>query len=203
VIRIGRGAKKDPGVTVGYKPSRKIADMSLVVGAEARLRSGTILYLGSRIGAGFETGHNVVIREENEIGDGVQVWSNSIVDYGCVIGDGAHIHSNVYVAQFSRIGRNVFVAPGVVFLNDPHPGCICSRQCMRGPEIGDGAIIGGGCVIMPFVKIGAGALVGAGSLVTKDIPASVVAYGSPARVRGRKTGLKCVTGHVLKPYPAQ
>jgi len=200
MIRIGMRARRDPGVVIGYKPDRKIADLSLVVAPGARLRSGTILYLGSRIGLGFETGHNVVIREENEIGNGVQVWSNSIVDYGCVIGDGTHIHSNVYIAQYSRIGKNVFIAPGVVFLNDPHPGCVFSRQCMRGPEIGDGAVIGGGCVVMPFVKIGAGAIVGAGSLVTKDIPPGVVAYGSPARVHGRKTGLKCVTGHLKKPY---
>ena len=76
------------------------------------LRSGSVLYLGSRIGARFQAGHNVVIREECEIGDDVSVWSNSVIDYGCRIGDRVKIHSNCYVAQFSEIEDEAFLAPG-------------------------------------------------------------------------------------------
>jgi len=55
----------DENVILGYKTGRPIADETLTIGPGAYLRSGTILYAGSTIGAGLETGHNVVIREEN------------------------------------------------------------------------------------------------------------------------------------------
>jgi acetyltransferase-like isoleucine patch superfamily enzyme len=54
---------------------------------------------------------------------------------------------------------------------------------MAGPKIGAGAQIGVNVTILPFVRIGAGALIGAGSVVTRDIPAVVVAFGNPATVR--------------------
>jgi maltose O-acetyltransferase len=41
---------------------------------------------------------------------------------------------------------------------------------------------GGGTVICPGVRIGARAVIGAGSVVTRDIPADVVAAGNPCRV---------------------
>ena len=46
---------------------------------------------------------------------------------------------------------------------------------MAGPSIGAGAQIGVNVTILPFVRIGAGALIGAGSVVTRDVPAAVVA----------------------------
>lgn len=42
--------------------------------------------------------------------------------------------------------------------------------------------MGAGSIILPGVAIGENAVIGAGSLVTKDIPANVVAVGSPCRV---------------------
>jgi acetyltransferase-like isoleucine patch superfamily enzyme len=53
------------------------------------------------------------------------------------------------------------------------------------PSFGHGARVGSGVTILAGVTIGDHALVGAGSVVTKDIPAGAVAYGVPARVRGR------------------
>ena len=61
--RVGREAPAaDPGVLVGYPVSRADAQ-PLVLGAGARLRSGTVLYDGSTIGLRLQTGHGVVIRE--------------------------------------------------------------------------------------------------------------------------------------------
>ena len=42
--------------------------------------------------------------------------------------------------------------------------------------------LGAGVIVMPGVTIGDGSVIGAGSIVTKDIPAGVVAYGNPCRV---------------------
>lgn len=171
----------DDGVIVGY-PSERGVPAPLSLGSSPRLRSNSILYGASTIGRGFTTGHNVVIREECEIGDDVSVWTNSVVDYGCRIGDRVKIHTNCYVAQFTEIGDDAFLAPGVCIANDLYPGSEESAAVMRGPIIGAGAQVGVGVTILPYVVIGEGAMIGSGAVVTKDIPAGMVAVGNPAVV---------------------
>jgi len=180
---VGKGLRADPTVILGYPPVRGVRE-PLVLGANARLRSGTVLYAGSVIGARFETGHHVVVREECRIGDDVSVWSGAVIDYGCRIGDSAKVHCNCYVAQFTEIGDHAFLAPGVTIANDLYPGDPGSAAVMSGPSIGAGAQIGVNVTILPFVRIGAGALVGAGATVTRDVPDRCVAYGNPAVVHG-------------------
>lgn len=48
--------------------------------------------------------------------------------------------------------------------------------------IGDNVWLGGGVVVCPGVTIGENTVVGAGAVVTRDLPANVVAVGNPARV---------------------
>lgn len=201
-IFVGPGAVIDPTATVGERPVRQIADLTLRIGEGACIRSGCVIYAGSTIGAYLNTGHNVVIREENYIGDNVSIWGNSTVDYGCTIGSNVKIHTCVYVAQFTVIEDNVFLAPGVIIANDPHPGCPRARDCMRGPTIRRGAQIGVNVTLAPFVIIGEMAFVGAGSVVTKDIPPRALAYGNPARVVGTIDDLKCIVNPPLveRPY---
>jgi acetyltransferase-like isoleucine patch superfamily enzyme len=177
------GLWADPDVVLGYRPSRPV-DGPLVLGRDARIRSGTVLYRGSSIGARFQTGHHVVVREQCEIGDDVSVWTGSVVDYGCRIGDSVKIHCNCYVAQYTEIAEGAFLAPGVIVANDLYPGSPASERVMSGPFIGAGAHIGVNVTILPFVRIGAGTLVGAGATVTRDLPERCVAYGNPAVVRG-------------------
>ncbi len=187
--------KADPDVIVGYPVSRG-AGGPVLIGPGARLRSGTVLYDGTRIGCGLQTGHGVVIREDCEIGDDVSVWSNTVIDYGCRIGDRVKIHCNCYVAQFTELGDDVFLAPGVTIANDLYPGDERSAALMAGPWVGPGAQIGVNVTILPYVRIGPGALVGAGSVVTRDIPARVVAFGNPAVVRRAVADLPAVDGRI-------
>ena len=49
-------------------------------------------------------------------------------------------------------------------------------------RIGNNCWIGANVVILPDVTIGDNTVIGAGSIVTKDIPANVIAFGSPCRV---------------------
>jgi acetyltransferase-like isoleucine patch superfamily enzyme len=199
-VKLGRGALIDPGAILGYLSPRRGVSEELVVGEGARVRSGSVIYAGSTIGAGLETGHNVVIREENRIGEHFSIWNNSVVDYGCTIGERVKIHCNIYVAQFTVLEDDVFLAPGVTIANDYHPGCPDSRDCMRGPVLRKGCRIGVNVTILPYVEIGAGALVGSGSVVTGNLPPGVVAYGNPARLRGRIEELECKTGRREAPY---
>jgi len=183
-VRNAADLNADATAIVGYAPDR--ADVvALLLGAGARIRSGTAIYHGSRIGRGLQTGHNVVIREQCVLGDDVSVWSNTVIDYGCRIGDRVKIHSNCYIAQYTEIEDDAFLAPGVTIANDLYPGQSTSARVMSGPVIGAGAQIGVNVTLLPFVRIGPGCLVGAGAVVARDLPANCVAFGNPAEVRGR------------------
>jgi acetyltransferase-like isoleucine patch superfamily enzyme len=187
----------DEDVILGYLTGRKINNITLSIGKRARIRSGTVIYAGSTIGGGLQTGHNVVVREENTIGDNLNIWNNSTIDYGCQIGNNVKIHNNVYVAQFTVLEDEVFLAPGVMIANDPHPLC---GMCMQGPTIKRGARIGVNVTLLSHITIGEGALIGAGSVVTHDIPAQRVAYGNPARPMKSVNELTCPFDCVDYPY---
>ncbi len=177
---IAEGHRIDPGVLIGYLTGRSIEASPTVIGANAVIRSGTVIYGSVRIGDDLQTGHNVVIREQNEIGDRLNIWNNSAIDYGCTIGHNVKIHNNVYVCQYTVIEDDVFIAPGVMMANDMYP---VNYEGLKGPTIRKGARIGANVTLLPGVTIGEGALIGSGSVVTRDIPPRTIAYGSPARPR--------------------
>jgi acetyltransferase-like isoleucine patch superfamily enzyme len=195
IVQVGDGLEADAWVMIGERSGRPGVNHAGSLGPQAHLRRGTILYAGSQIGAHFETGHFVIVREECTIGDHVSLWSHSVVDYGVTIGNHVQIHTGVYIAQYSTIEDEVFLAPGVKFANDPHPIC---TKCMQGPVIKRRARLGVGVIVGAGVVIGEGALVGSGSVVTRDVPAGMVVAGNPARVLHPVTSLACPYG--LTPY---
>jgi acetyltransferase-like isoleucine patch superfamily enzyme len=183
-------------VLLGYPSGRPGVTGATRIGRGARIRSGSIVYAAVDIGEDFETGHHVIVREENRIGSHCTVWNNSTIDYGCVIGNRVRIHCNIYLAQFTVIEDDVFLAPGVSVANDPHPIC---TKCMQGPTIRKGARIGVNVTLLPLITIGEHALIGAGSVVTRDVPAGMAVAGNPARELGPVDSLECPFGIVI-PY---
>lgn len=181
-VKLGSNCKVDKGALVGYMPSRRVDDFELAIGDGSIVRSGSVIYLGSRIGCNLETGHNVVIREENTLGDYVKIWANTVIDYRCKIGNDVKIHSNCYIAQLTVVEDDVFIAPGVTIANEKYPTGTFNPERIKGPIIRRGAKIGIGTIIMPGVVIGENSLVGAGSLVMKNVPPGAVVFGVPARV---------------------
>ena len=190
-VLIGDGLRADVSAILGYPPARGCIT-GLQLGPDAWIRSGSAIYNGSQIGARFETGHNVVVHEDCVIGDDVSIWSNTVVDYGCRIGNRVKIHSNCYVAQYTEIEDDAFLAPGVCVANDVDPGHAKSADVMSGPSIGVGAQIGVNVTLLPFVRIGAGSLIGAGAVVVADVPPGSIAFGNPASVRGRVEDLAAI-----------
>jgi acetyltransferase-like isoleucine patch superfamily enzyme len=171
-------ARVDEGVLLAYPADRPIADRTLRIGPGARLRAGTIVYEGSTIGANLDTGHYVVIREENRIGDGLKIWSHSVIDYGCVVGHHVLIHHHVYVCQTALLEDDVFLAPGVRLANDRYP---VRKTGWERPVIKRGARIGMNATILPGVTVGCGAVVGAGAVVVDNVDDGAVVVGNPAR----------------------
>lgn len=125
-----------------------------------------------------------------KIGEEFNIESPFQCDYGynIEIGENFYSNHNLIILDVGRvkIGDNVQVAPNVSIYTAGHPVHPETRN--TGYEygiditIGDNVWIGGSVSILPGVTIGDNAVIGAGSVVTKDIPANVIAAGNPCRV---------------------
>ncbi len=109
-----------------------------------------------------------VIASDTSIGEGTVIVAGAVVNSGATIGRNCIINTNASVDHECSIGDGAHVGPGV-------------RLGGR-TKVGAGAWIGIGATILDRIQIGEGSIVGAGSVVTKDIPARVVAYGVPSKV---------------------
>ena len=102
------------------------------------------------------------------------------------IGVGALINSKVSIAAHTTIGNCVSINRHVSICHHTTIGDYCSinpgTNIAGNVTIGKGTTIGMGTNVLHQVKIGKNTIIGAGSVVTKDIPDNVVAYGSPCKV---------------------
>ena len=120
----------------------------------------------------------------------IDIQTPFFCDYGCHIEVGDNFFANfncVFLdCNYIRMGNNVFLGPNVQIYAATHP--IIAEERIKGPElafpitIGDNVWIGGSTIICAGVNIGSNTTIGAGSVVTKNIPANVVAVGNPCRV---------------------
>jgi maltose O-acetyltransferase len=125
-----------------------------------------------------EVGEDVVIRPlfRCEYGYPVRVGAGTFINFDCVMLDVAPV----------TIGAACQIASRVQFLTATHP--IDPGPRRDGWEyaapiaVGDNVWLGGGVIVNPGVTIGRDTVVGSGSVVTRDLPAGVVAAGVPARV---------------------
>jgi acetyltransferase-like isoleucine patch superfamily enzyme len=181
---IGEGANIFEPVTLGF-PSRERMGQTeypgTVIGRNAVLRSGTIIYCDVTIGDDFSTGHNVLIREHTTIGNNVAIGSSSVIEGTCTLGNGIRVQSMVFIPTHTTIGDRVFIGPNAVLTNDRYPPT--GKPELKGPLVEDNVMIGANATILPGIRLGAGCAVAAGAIVTKNVPAGVLAIGTPARFR--------------------
>lgn len=165
LVRIGRDFPDGPPVEIG---------------AGSTVRSHSVVYRGTRLGARCQTGHGVLVREHCTIGDDTSIGSHTVVEHHVDIGTGARLHSNCFVPEYSVVEAGAWLGPGVVVTNARYPNRPDTKDHLEGVVIEEGAVVGAGVVLMPGVRIGAGSTVGAGSLVLDDVPAGSTVVGHPA-----------------------
>jgi acetyltransferase-like isoleucine patch superfamily enzyme len=177
--------KPEQGYAVGHTYPGSGA--ATVIGPGAVIRAGAILYAGTEVGGGTVVGHHTLLRSFVTVGADTQLGHNLTVERASRIGDRVRCSPGSHITSSCVLADRVFLGAGVRTVNDRE---MIWRDPGREPELippsfGHGARVGSGVTILAGVTIGDHALVGAGSVVTKDIPAGAVAYGVPARVRGR------------------
>lgn len=126
-----------------------------------------------------------------EIGEDCHIETPLHANWGCHhvhFGSGIYCNFNLTLVDDTDIyvGDNCMFGPNVVIATSGHPILPILREnhyVYNLPiKIGKNVWVGSGVQILPGVTIGDHSVIGAGSVVTKDIPANVVAYGSPCRV---------------------
>ena len=104
----------------------------------------------------------------SKLGRGVLINSKVSIAAHTKIGDLVSINRNVSIGHHTTIGNYCSINPG--------------SNIAGNVTIGNGTTIGMGVSIIDGISIGKNTIIGAGSVVTKDIPDNVVAYGSPCKV---------------------
>lgn len=112
------------------------------------------------------------------------------VDYGSntTLGKRVYMNFGAIILDVApvEIGDETMLAPGVHIVTATHPTDAALRcsgyEFGTKIKIGKRVWLGDGCIICPGVTIGDNAVIAAGAVVTKDIPANVVAAGVPAKV---------------------
>jgi maltose O-acetyltransferase len=124
------------------------------------------------------------------LGEGTEIRPPFYCDYGyhTHIGSGGFVNFGLVALDVApiHIGDDVQIGPYVQLLTPTHPlepGLRRAKWEAAEPiAIGDNVWLGGGAIVLPGVTIGPDTVVGAGAVVTSDLPAGVLALGTPARV---------------------
>jgi acetyltransferase-like isoleucine patch superfamily enzyme len=155
---------------------------ALVLGAGVTVCAGAIVFAGAEVAEGAIIGDQSFVRERARIGPGTVVGRGSVVDNDVLVGARVRVQTNVYLTAYTVVEDDAFLGPCVITTNDdtmsrhaadaPRAGAVLRRACR----------IGAGAVLTPGVEVGEEAFVAAGALLTRDVPARMVALGAPARV---------------------
>ncbi|MCM3634183.1 sugar O-acetyltransferase [Paenibacillus camelliae] len=158
---------------------------------EERERAKDLLFEFNKLKPSERKERNQIIKKLfHTVGENAWIESPFNCDYGynIKVGDNFYANTNCTILDCAKvtIGNNVLIGPNVSLYTPNH--AIDADERKAGYErslpitIGDNVWIGGSVTIVPGVTIGDNAIIGAGSVVTKDIPAKVIAAGVPCRV---------------------
>lgn len=126
-----------------------------------------------------------------KLGKSVKIFKNVMINqpYNLELGDYCSIGIGCIISAMKKIkiGRGTNLSPYCCIYDHDHVMPLKKREefIINPVEIGSGCWVGAHSVILKGVKIGNNVTIGAGSIVTKNIPDNSIAFGVPAKVRGK------------------
>lgn len=126
------------------------------------------------------------------IGADTRIGTFVEIQAGVVVGARCKIQSHSFLCEGVELEDEVFIGHGVMFTNDRFPAATGADGQPKGADdwvmertlVRRRAAIGSGATILCGLEIGEGALVGAGAVVIRPVPAHAVVAGNPARIVG-------------------
>ena len=111
-----------------------------------------------------------------DYGKFIEIGEGTFLNFDCIILDACKV----------KIGKRVLIGPRTCIYSATHPIYAPVRiegfDVSKPVTIGDNVWLGGNVVVNPGVTIGENSIIGSGSVVTKDIPANVIAAGNPCKI---------------------
>jgi len=185
-VVIRRGAVIGANTILGYRdPVKNEGDNLLTeIGRNSIVRSGSVVYAGTRIGDRSAIGHNCVLRERTIVGHDTYIGTLSCVEGDTIIGNYVGIQSHCYITKYCDVGDFTFIAPCFSGANDM---AMTHRRAGHGHNLigfsTDKYVrIATGVIVLPGVHFGEGCIAAAGSVVTRDVPPYMLVMGIPARI---------------------
>ncbi|EOL47160.1 hypothetical protein RV11_GL002682 [Enterococcus phoeniculicola] len=125
------------------------------------------------------------------VGEGVYIEQPLRANWGANTHLGNHVYANFNLTLVDdtriEIGDNVMIGPNVTLAAGTHPLNpelrVKKAQYNLPVVIGENVWLGAGVIVLPGVTIGKNSVIGAGSVVTKDVPENVLAFGTPCVVQ--------------------
>ena len=146
-----------------------------------------VLDAGCRVGAGSRIWHFCHLAAGAVLGENCSLGQNVFVADGVTLGHNVKVQNNVSLYSGVVCEDDVFVGPSAVFTNVRNPRSAVPRRGAghyQPTHLERGVSIGANATLVCGVRLGRYAFVGAGSVVTKDVPAYALVYGTPARQHG-------------------
>lgn len=134
------------------------------------------------IGPGTRVWQYAIVLPGATIGADCNICAHTFIENAVTIGDRVNVKNGVQLWDGLTVGNDVFIGPNATFTNDKYPKTRNKEFVALHTTIEDGAVIGGGAVILPGIRIGKGATVGAGAVVTKDVAPFTTVVGNPAAI---------------------
>jgi acetyltransferase-like isoleucine patch superfamily enzyme len=183
-LELAAGSSVAESVRIVPIDDRGATEGPVRIGRQVIVRDGCILCSGVDIGDGTVVGNNTVLRSGVRIGQECAISHLVCIEHGARLGDRVRVAALTHITSGCVIEDEVLIGARVAAVSDTEVPREAGRQPdLRAPVLRSRCRIGSGAIILGDVEIGAGTLVAAGSLVTRSLPAGVVAGGVPAAIQ--------------------